>query len=132
MSKAWARFLGVRGKFSLSQNRYFSLLNSQSKLPIEVVTAGGPRVAWAVRNPPSVSGKKPLMLRVLVLIAAVLFFRAFLPRKSKRSPTEVSPYMNSLDGLLSEEQLSQSSAEVRLRELQMAQSAVVRSSPSLP
>ena len=40
------------------------------------------------------------MLRVLVLIAAILFIRELLPRKQRRSPTGVSPYQNGLDGLL--------------------------------
>ena len=56
------------------------------------------------------------MTRALVLIAAVLIFREFLPRKPRRSPTAISPYMNSLDGLLSAEQLSLAMDEVRLRE----------------
>jgi hypothetical protein len=46
------------------------------------------------------------MLRALVLLAAFVLFRAFLPRKARRSSTQTSPYMNSLDGLLSAEQLS--------------------------
>lgn len=47
------------------------------------------------------------MLRVLVLIGLFLFF--FLttaPRKSRRSPTAMTPYMNSLDGMLSASQVS--------------------------
>lgn len=46
------------------------------------------------------------MLRALVLLAAIVFFRTFLPRKPRLSPTQPSPYMNSLDGLLSAEQIS--------------------------
>jgi hypothetical protein len=59
------------------------------------------------------------MLRALVLISAIVFFRTFLLRPSRRSPTAISPHMNSLDGLLSAEQISQAVDEVRLRELQM-------------
>ncbi len=59
------------------------------------------------------------MLRALVLISAIVFFREFLLRPARRSPTAISPYMNSLDGLLSAEQISQAVDEVRLSELQM-------------
>lgn len=52
------------------------------------------------------------MLRLLVLIAAILVFRVFLPRKKKRSPTEPSPYMNSLDSLLSPQQVSAALEEI--------------------
>ena len=55
------------------------------------------------------------MSRALVLIAAVLFFREFLLRPARRSPTAISPYMNSLDGLLSAEQVSLAVDEVRGR-----------------
>ena len=47
------------------------------------------------------------MLRALVLIAALIFFRTFLARKRQRSTMAVSPYMNSLDGMMSAEQISQ-------------------------
>ena len=56
------------------------------------------------------------MTRALVLIAAALIFRELLPRKPKRSPTAISPYMNSLDGLVSAEQISLVMDEVRLHE----------------
>ena len=46
------------------------------------------------------------MLRAFVLLGALLFFKAFLPRRKRRSPTEISPYMNSLDSLMSSEQIS--------------------------
>jgi hypothetical protein len=46
------------------------------------------------------------MLRVVILIAAILLIRSLLPRRSRRSPTEQSPYMNSLDSLMSPQQLS--------------------------
>jgi hypothetical protein len=46
------------------------------------------------------------MLRALILVSAILLFRAFLPNKPRRSPTAASPYMNSLDGLMSASQLS--------------------------
>jgi len=52
------------------------------------------------------------MVRVLVLIAAVLLFRELRPHKSRRSPTAISPYMNSLDGLLSAEQVSLAMDEI--------------------
>ncbi|HVP55463.1 MAG TPA: hypothetical protein VMU45_10750 [Candidatus Eisenbacteria bacterium] len=53
------------------------------------------------------------MSRALLLIAAFLFFREFLPRKTRRSPSSVSPYMNSLDGLVSPEQISLVMDQVR-------------------
>ena len=56
------------------------------------------------------------MTRALILIVAVLLFREFLPRKSRRSPTAISPYMNSLDGLVSAKQLSLAMDEARLPE----------------
>lgn len=56
------------------------------------------------------------MSRALILIAAILLFRTFLPRKSQRSPTAISPYMNSLDGLLSAQQVSLAMDEARLPE----------------
>jgi hypothetical protein len=46
------------------------------------------------------------MFRALVLLAAIVFFRTFLFRAARHAPTQASPYMNSLDGLLSAEQLS--------------------------
>lgn len=52
------------------------------------------------------------MLRALVLIAAILVFRTFLPRNSRRSPTAPSPYMNSLDGLMSAAQISAALEEI--------------------
>jgi hypothetical protein len=59
------------------------------------------------------------MSRALVLIAAVLFFREFLQRPARRSPTAISPYMNSLDGQLSAQQISRAAEEVRSHQLQM-------------
>ena len=56
------------------------------------------------------------MLRALVLIAAILFFRAFLPRKTRPSPTAISPYKNSLDSLVSADQVSLVMDGIRLRE----------------
>jgi len=47
------------------------------------------------------------MLRALVLIAALIFFRTFFSRKRQRSTMAVSPYVNSLDGMMSAEQISQ-------------------------
>lgn len=47
------------------------------------------------------------MLRALVLIAAFIFFRSLFSRKRRRSSTAISPYMNSLDGMMSAEQISQ-------------------------
>lgn len=46
------------------------------------------------------------MLRVLVLIAALIILRESLLRKRRRSLPAMSPYMNSLDGALSAQQLS--------------------------
>ena len=46
------------------------------------------------------------MSRVLVLIGALLFFRAVLPRAARRSPTAITPYMNALDGMMSAQQVS--------------------------
>ncbi len=46
------------------------------------------------------------MSRVLILIAALIVFRVSLVRRRRRSFTELSPYMNSLDGLVSPCQLS--------------------------
>jgi len=57
-----------------------------------------------------------MMSRALVLIAAVLFFREFLLSPARRSPTAISPYMNSLDGLLSAQQISLAVDEVRRQE----------------
>jgi hypothetical protein len=47
------------------------------------------------------------MLRALVLIAAFFFFRAVLSRKPKSCSSAMSPYMNSLDGMMSADQISQ-------------------------
>jgi hypothetical protein len=47
------------------------------------------------------------MLRALVLIAAFIVFRTFIVSKRRRSSTAVSPYSNSLDGLMSAEQISE-------------------------
>lgn len=57
------------------------------------------------------------MLRILVLIGAIMFFRSLLVRKRSRSATATSPYMNSLDGMLSAEQLSSTMDEIRISEL---------------
>ena len=58
------------------------------------------------------------MFRALVLISAIVFFREFVLRPARRSPSAISPYMNSLDGLLSAEEVSRIVDEARLRELQ--------------
>lgn len=47
------------------------------------------------------------MLRALVPIAAFVLFRSVLSRKRQPSSTAISPYMNSLDGMMSAEQISQ-------------------------
>jgi len=57
------------------------------------------------------------MARALILIAGVLLLREFLPRRSRWSPTAISPYMNSLDGAMSAEQVSLVMDELRGREL---------------
>ena len=69
------------------------------------------------------------MTRALVLIAAVLVFRELLPRKSRRSPTAVSPYMNSLDGLLSAEQVSLAMDEIRRHESRLGRDYLPATSP---
>jgi len=56
------------------------------------------------------------MTRALVLLAAFVFFRTFLAPKKRSSPTEISPYMNSLDGLISAQRetgLTRSHLDVR-------------------
>jgi hypothetical protein len=56
------------------------------------------------------------MLRPLIFIATLIFFRTFVmrPRDSVRN----SPYRNALDGQLSGEQLSALVDEIRLRKPQ--------------
>jgi hypothetical protein len=46
------------------------------------------------------------MLRVLILVGAFYLFLSVAPRKTRRSPTAVTPYSNGLDGLLSATQVS--------------------------
>jgi hypothetical protein len=46
------------------------------------------------------------MFRVLVLIGAILFFRAVLPRTPRWSSTAITPYMNALEGMMSAQQVS--------------------------
>ena len=50
--------------------------------------------------------REPPTLRVFVRIAAILVFRALLPRKQSGSPTATSPYMNSVNSLMSVPQVS--------------------------
>ena len=57
------------------------------------------------------------MLRILVLIGAIMLFRSLLVRKRSRSLTATSPYMNSLDGMLSAAQLSAIMDDLRISEL---------------
>ena len=57
------------------------------------------------------------MARALILVAGVLLLREFLPRRRRGSPTAISPYMNSLDGMVSAEQVSLVMDELRAREL---------------
>jgi hypothetical protein len=47
------------------------------------------------------------MARALVLIVAVLLFRSMIANNRKRSCRAMSPYMNSLDGAMTAEQISQ-------------------------
>jgi hypothetical protein len=70
------------------------------------------------------------MSRALVLIAAVLFFREFLPRRPRQSPTAISPYMNSLDGLLSPQQISSVMDELRPQEPPVATAASSKNPPA--
>jgi|SRR5208283_2303708 len=51
-------------------------------------------------------GRGVLMARVLVLIFLVFLFSELLSRKSRRSRNAMSPYTNSLDSLLSGEEVS--------------------------
>lgn len=46
------------------------------------------------------------MLRALVLIAAFCFLRSAISNRRKRSSMAMSPYMNSLDGAMTAEQIS--------------------------
>ena len=57
------------------------------------------------------------MLRILLLIGAIMFFRSLFVRKRSRSLTSTSPDMNSLDGMLSAAQLSATMDELRISEL---------------
>ncbi len=45
-------------------------------------------------------------LRVLVLIAFIVFLRTFLTRPTRRTSSQTSPYRNSLDGMISARHLS--------------------------
>ena len=60
--------------------------------------------------------ERGFMARALILIAGVLLLREFLPRRSRWSPTAISPYMNSLDGAMSAEQVSLVMDELRRQE----------------
>ncbi len=46
------------------------------------------------------------MFRVLVLLGAILLFRAVLRREPRRSCTAVTPYLSALDGMMSAQQVS--------------------------
>src|SRR5215472_11707883 len=72
---------------------------------------GGTRVILPLRGS---------MSRALVLMAAVLLFREFLPRRARKSPTAISPYMNSLDGAMSAQQISFVMDELRRQESSVA------------
>lgn len=61
------------------------------------------------------------MLRVLVLIGAIMFFRSLLVRKRRRSLSTTSPYMNPLDGLMSPGELSSVMDELRFAEVKRNQ-----------
>ena len=45
------------------------------------------------------------MLRILVLMVVILFLRESFPRNSRRARNAASPYNNSLESLLSAEQI---------------------------
>ncbi len=47
------------------------------------------------------------MLRAVVLITAFILFRTFVVPRRRRSSTAISPYSNSLDGMMSAEQISE-------------------------
>jgi hypothetical protein len=70
------------------------------------------------------------MSRALVLIAAVLLFREFLPRRPRQSPTAISPYMNSLDGLLSPQEISLVMDDLRSHESPAATAASSKHPPA--
>ena len=70
------------------------------------------------------------MSRALILIAAVILFREFLPRQPRRSPTAISPYMNSLDGLMSAKQISLVMEELHLQETLRAASPSSKGPPA--
>jgi hypothetical protein len=46
------------------------------------------------------------MLRALVLVVAFFLFRSMFANKRQRSAMAMSPYMNSLDGAMTAEQIS--------------------------
>jgi len=52
------------------------------------------------------------MSRALVLIAAFLFFRSTIAKRRKHSSMAMSPYMNSLDGTMTAEQISRALDEL--------------------
>ena len=60
------------------------------------------------------------MSRALILIAAVLLVREFLPRRRRKSPTEITPYTNSLDGRMSAQPIGLVMDEHRLHEAAVA------------
>jgi hypothetical protein len=62
------------------------------------------------------------MSRALILIAGFLLFREFLPRHPRKSPTAISPYMNSLDGAMSAQQISLVIDELQFQETPVAAS----------
>jgi hypothetical protein len=70
------------------------------------------------------------MSRALILIAAVLLLREFLPRHPRRSPTTISPYMNSLDSLMSAQQVSLVMDELRLHESSLSASQSSKHPPA--
>jgi len=66
------------------------------------------------------------MLRVLALIGAIMFVRSLLLRKRSRSLTATSPYINSLDGMLSAGRLSSVLDELDIAEVTRHQGEIVQ------
>jgi hypothetical protein len=64
------------------------------------------------------------MSRALILIAAVVLLREFLAPRRRKSPKEITPYMNRLDGTVSAQQISPVMDELRLHEAPVAGAAV--------
>lgn len=67
--------------------------------------------------------ERGIMSRALILIAAVLLVREFLPRRRRKSPTEITAYRNSLDRIVSAQQISRVMDQLRVPEAPVASAA---------